>query len=142
MPGGDQWDPQPMCYKRTNLADVTWASDVEDVRTKLSHRSLDFYQIPPEVQVEVVSSVQTNLGPTSRKLHALHRAVALHIRSEAAVDVEQGKLMQLCEGFEVAHGIRDSVDFVVSTWKKRHAQLPHHASFCPKRNCICCLRRT
>jgi hypothetical protein len=60
-----------------------------------------------------VFRIQAKLGPTPWKLQTLYRTVLFPMRCITTMDVQQRQLMPLGESFEVAHRVRDSIDFVV-----------------------------
>src|SRR5215813_2507484 len=109
---------------------------------KLPNGFLGLPDVAPEVHIEVVLRIQSELRPAALELHLLKRALAAMVGAEPTVNIEQREFLFFCEGFEVAHGIGDAIHLVVRAGEQSHPKRTHQASSCPMTNRICWRRRS
>jgi hypothetical protein len=75
MPGSDQRNAQDVREVRAQLAEFSWANDVNQIGSKIQERTPHGLLVTPKEQVVAQVALDSKTRPTARELHVSHTAL-------------------------------------------------------------------
>ena len=142
MPGGGEGDFELAGEPCSEEAELAGAGDVDDVGTEAGELALDADDVADEERVEGEIFFNADRGEAAGELERLGVAGLIGWRGGwAGADAEEGELMALGVGGEVAAGVSYSVDFVEGVgevgYARRHGTtvLERDLTVAPDRPC-------